>query len=47
MTLFVPSKDPNMELWHGARSGVEGAVEVFGADDVSSLFEYFFERLVV
>lgn len=35
MTLFVPSKDSSAELWHGARSGTEGAVDVFGADDVS------------
>lgn len=38
MTLFCPTKDPNSELWHGARSGTEGAVEVFGADEVSLFF---------
>lgn len=36
MTLFCPSKDPNDEMWHGPRSGREGAVEVFGADEVRS-----------
>lgn len=34
MTMFCPSKDINDEMWHGARSGREGAVDVFGADDV-------------
>ena len=30
--LFVQKKDPLMEMWEGARYGVEGAVEVFGVD---------------
>ncbi|KAL8279950.1 hypothetical protein RQP46_007531 [Phenoliferia psychrophenolica] len=33
MTMFCPSKDPHDEMWHGPRSGREGAVEVFGADE--------------
>ncbi|KAM0749701.1 Creatinase/aminopeptidase [Meredithblackwellia eburnea MCA 4105] len=33
MTLFSPQKNPYDEMWHGARSGREGAMEVFGADD--------------
>ena len=30
--LFVAPRDPERETWTGARSGVEGAVEQFGAD---------------
>ena len=30
--LFVRPRDPEMEAWNGKRAGVEGAVEVFGAD---------------
>jgi Xaa-Pro aminopeptidase len=31
-TLFVRSRDPEREVWDGARAGVEGAVNDFGAD---------------
>ena len=31
--LFCRERDPEMELWHGARSGLEGACADFGADD--------------
>lgn len=34
MTMFVPPKDKADEMWHGPRSGIEGACEVFGADEV-------------
>lgn len=34
MTMFVRSKDNIDEVWNGARSGREGAIDVFGADDV-------------
>lgn len=34
MTMFVKSKDNTDEMWNGARSGREGAVDVFGADEV-------------
>ncbi len=30
--LFVPPRDPEMELWTGRRHGVDGACERFGAD---------------
>src|SRR6185503_2614756 len=30
--LFVRPRDPEREIWIGARAGVEGAVEGFGAD---------------
>lgn len=30
--LFVRSKDPEREIWDGRRAGVEGAREIFGAD---------------
>lgn len=33
MTLYVPPKDPHDELWEGARTGVDGARELFGADE--------------
>ena len=35
MTLFVAPKDPQVALWAGECSGVEGAVSLFGADEVS------------
>jgi hypothetical protein len=35
MTVFVPSKDPEMELWNGSRTGPQGAIDVFGADEVN------------
>src|SRR4051812_14808113 len=31
-TLFVRARDPEREVWDGARAGVEGAVAEFGAD---------------
>ena len=31
--LFVRERDPEREVWHGRRAGLEGAVEQFGADD--------------
>ncbi len=31
--LFCREKDPEMETWHGRRSGLEGACEFYGADD--------------
>ena len=31
-TLFVRARDPEREVWDGARAGVEGAVRDFGAD---------------
>ncbi|KAI5476016.1 mitochondrial metallopeptidase [Pseudohyphozyma bogoriensis] len=37
MTMFCPQKEANDELWHGPRSGREGAMEVFGADDACDI----------
>ncbi|ORY66952.1 peptidase M24, structural domain-containing protein [Leucosporidium creatinivorum] len=37
MTMFVRSKDNTDEIWNGARSGREGAVDVFGADDAADI----------
>jgi Xaa-Pro aminopeptidase len=31
--LFCRERDPVMETWHGRRAGLEGATEVYGADD--------------
>jgi len=31
--LFCREKDPEQETWHGRRAGLEGACELFGADD--------------
>lgn len=33
MTLFVDAQDESDELWNGARTGLDGAVSIFGADD--------------
>ncbi|BGP15230.1 aminopeptidase [Rhodosporidiobolus nylandii] len=44
MTLLVRPKDSYDELWNGARSGIEGACEVFGADDAVDA-NYFTTRL--
>lgn len=33
--LYVREKDPKAELWDGARSGTQAAVDVFNADEVS------------
>lgn len=32
--LYVREKDPKAELWDGARSGTQAAVDVFNADEV-------------
>ncbi len=37
--LFVRPRDPEMEIWHGKRFGVEGAQEVFGADEAYPIGE--------
>ncbi|KAA1112307.1 hypothetical protein PGTUg99_013700 [Puccinia graminis f. sp. tritici] len=34
MTMFVRPKDPFQEMWEGARSGIDGVTEWFGADAV-------------
>ena len=31
--LFCRERDPDKELWDGSRAGLEGACEVYGADD--------------
>eukprot|EP00123_Amoebidium_parasiticum_P015012 comp22739_c1_seq1/m.35454 comp22739_c1_seq1/g.35454 ORF comp22739_c1_seq1/g.35454 comp22739_c1_seq1/m.35454 type:complete len:494 (-) comp22739_c1_seq1:502-1983(-) len=33
VVMVVPPKDPHSELWNGPRSGVEGAVAFFGANE--------------
>lgn len=38
MTMFVKPKEPYDELWNGAKTGIDGACQVFGADDVRLLF---------
>ncbi|WWC88016.1 uncharacterized protein L201_002919 [Kwoniella dendrophila CBS 6074] len=35
-TLFVQPKDAHDALWEGERAGVEGAIEIFGADEAYS-----------
>lgn len=37
--LFVRPKDPEKEVWTGYRCGVEGAKEIFGADEAYSIAE--------
>lgn len=34
--LYVREKDPKAELWDGARSGTQAAVDVFNADEVGT-----------
>ena len=36
-TLFVPKKDPHKELWEGARSGTDGAIELTGVDSAYNI----------
>ena len=31
--LFCRERDPKMEVWHGPRAGLEGACDIYGADD--------------
>lgn len=33
MTMFVPMRDEHNETWNGPRSGLDGATDMFGADD--------------
>ncbi|KAF9328644.1 hypothetical protein BGZ91_000914 [Linnemannia elongata] len=42
MTMFVAPKNANIEMWEGARTGIEAAKEVFGADEAidANLFRY-------
>jgi Xaa-Pro aminopeptidase len=35
--LFVPPRDPELEVWNGRRAGAEGAVARFGADAAFSI----------
>ncbi len=39
MVLFVRHRDPEKEIWEGARYGVEGAQSVFGADEAYPIEE--------
>ncbi|KAF9434834.1 hypothetical protein BGZ76_007344 [Entomortierella beljakovae] len=42
MTMFVSPKNANIEMWEGARTGSDAAIEIFGADEAvdSNLFRY-------
>ncbi|KAJ1679661.1 aminopeptidase [Spiromyces aspiralis] len=40
MTMFVQPKDANAEVWDGPRSGIEAAVDTFGADQAFSINEF-------
>ncbi|PWY97110.1 hypothetical protein BCV70DRAFT_81481 [Testicularia cyperi] len=37
MTMFVPMRDEHNETWNGPRTGLDGATEVFGADDAHEM----------
>src|SRR5689334_23168045 len=39
MTMFVPPKSSEAEMWDGPRTGLEGVKELFGADEVNSFSE--------
>jgi Xaa-Pro aminopeptidase len=38
--LFVRPRDPEREIWDGRRAGVEGAKEIYGADEAFPLEEF-------
>jgi len=38
--LFVRNRDPTKEIWDGPRSGVEGAISYFGANEAYSITEF-------
>jgi Xaa-Pro aminopeptidase len=40
MILFVLPRDPEKEMWEGERYGLEGALEIFGADEAYSSHEF-------
>ncbi|KAF9994138.1 hypothetical protein BGZ79_001137 [Entomortierella chlamydospora] len=42
MTMFVAPKNANIEMWEGARTGIDAAKEIFGADEAidANLFRY-------
>lgn len=40
VVLFVRPRDPEMETWHGRRAGVEGALELYGADQAFPIAEF-------
>ncbi|KAF9941249.1 hypothetical protein BGZ67_005484 [Mortierella alpina] len=42
MTMFVAPKNANVEMWEGARTGLDAAKEIFGADEAidANLFRY-------
>ena len=40
MALFVRHRDPEKEMWLGERYGVEGAINVFGADEAFVVEEF-------
>lgn len=39
MTLFARERDPDREMWDGERYGLEGAVQIFGADQAYPIHE--------
>lgn len=50
--LYVREKDPKAELWDGARSGTQAAIDVFNADEVSQaiylfVFSFYFKWLIL
>jgi intermediate cleaving peptidase 55 len=46
--MFVLPKSASAELWDGPRTGVEGAIEFFGADEAfdNTRFQPFFKKLL-
>jgi intermediate cleaving peptidase 55 len=37
MTMFVAPKNASIEMWEGARTGIDAAKEIFGADEVRAI----------
>ncbi|KAJ9087455.1 aminopeptidase [Entomophthora muscae] len=40
MAMFVPPKDPEVELWDGAKCGIENAMEHFMADEAYDITQF-------
>lgn len=40
MTMFVPVRSAESDLWEGGRTGLAGAKEIFGADEVRLLVSF-------
>lgn len=46
--MFVPPKNAHAELWDGPRTGIQGAKEIFGADEAyeSTKFTAYLKHII-